>query len=75
MKALKPATSLLCKLGSIAVHADEMMRNDGHELDRVAITSLLDDPEVKAWIADMTSAALLPVKRNRNILFVTHDGR
>ena len=62
MKALKPETSLLCKLGSIAVHAEEMMSDDGHKLDHAAILSLLGDPEVKEWIADM--GALLPVKRN-----------
>lgn len=60
---LKPSASLLCKLASIAVHADEMASDDGHEFDRVALTSALTDPEVVEWIAAMSAAALAPRKR------------
>lgn len=56
--------TLLMKLGSIAVHADELLSADGHDFDRVAIRSLLSDPEVEAFVADMTAKALLPVKRS-----------
>lgn len=63
MNPLQPTPSLLSKLGSIAVHVEEMLSPDGHEYDRTAIRSLLDDPEVKEWIASMDAMAMLPVKR------------
>lgn len=59
----KPSISLLMKLGSAVVHADEMLLPGGHEFDRVALLQILDDPEVKTWIAQMTKKAMLPVKR------------
>ena len=36
---LKPTASVLCKLGSIAVHVDEMFGITGHDLDRAALGS------------------------------------
>ncbi len=65
MKALKPSTQLLCKLGSIAVHAQELASPDGHEFDRIALAALLQDAEVIAWLSDMDSAAFLPKKRTK----------
>jgi hypothetical protein len=62
---LKPQLSLLVKLGSVAVHADEMMSSDGHPFDRVALRGLIEDPEVKEWVSKMTTMAMLPVKRNK----------
>lgn len=61
---LKPSAGLLCKLASIAVHADEMLSADGHEMDRLAISTLLCDLEVRDWLKAMTSAALAPRKRH-----------
>lgn len=58
-----PTVPVLCKLGSIAVHADEMLSPDGHAFDRVALQQLLADPEVVAWLAEMDKAAMLPKKR------------
>lgn len=58
-----PSLSLLCKLGSIAVHTDEMLSATGHEFDRTAIESLLTDPEVSAWLAEMQADGLVPQKR------------
>jgi hypothetical protein len=63
MELFKPSPSLLCKLASIAVHADEMLSPSGHHLDREALQSALADPEVINWIAAMTKAAMAPVKR------------
>jgi hypothetical protein len=57
----KPPLTLLCKLGSLAVHIDEALSDDSHLYDWTAIHMLLDDPEVKQWIADM--GPLLPKKR------------
>lgn len=60
---LKPSLTLLVKLGSIAVHTDELLSPGGHAFDKQAIQTLLGDPEVTVWIKQMTKAAFLPVKR------------
>lgn len=60
----KPSMGILISLGSIAVHAEEMLSPHGHDFDRVAIKSLLDDEELKKWMAAMAKRALLPVKRD-----------
>lgn len=60
---LKPSPSLLVKLGSIAVHVEELASPTGHHFDKIALASLLNDPEVKDWIAQMNAMAMLPVKR------------
>jgi hypothetical protein len=60
---LRPDARLLCKLGSIAVHADEMLSPDGHPADQTAILGLIRDPEVAAWVAEMTKLAMVPQKR------------
>ena len=64
VRALSPTNSLLCKLASVAVHADEMLSDGGHEFDRAALLSALSDPEVRDWIAAMTKLALAPQKRS-----------
>ena len=61
---LTPGVSLLVKLGSIAVHADEATAAGGHEFDITAIRSLLNDPEVSTWLKRMDAIAFLPKKRN-----------
>ena len=58
---LKPSIALLCKLGSIAVHVDEYLSDDGREIDWSVLQSLIDDPEVKQWTRDM--GVYLPRKR------------
>jgi hypothetical protein len=60
---LHPPLSLLIKLGSIAVHADEYLSPQGHPFDKVAIDNLLKDYEVQRWIQQMNKLAMLPVKR------------
>jgi hypothetical protein len=65
MNPLKPKPSILLKLGSIAVHVDEMLSPEGHAFDREAIKSLLGDAEVQAWLRDMDKMAYLPVRRNK----------
>ncbi len=61
---LKPPITILIKLGSITVHVDEMLSAHGHDFDRIAIESLLSDPELVEWLKQMTSLALLPLNRN-----------
>ena len=58
---LKPSLGLLSKLGSIAVHAEEMLSAKGHAYDMGAMKGILNDPEVKKWIKDM--GVYMPVKR------------
>ena len=60
---LKPDAGLLCKLGSIAVHADESMSDEGHAFDKTALEGLIADPEVVEWLAEMDKLALIPKKR------------
>jgi hypothetical protein len=62
---LKPTPSLLCKLASAVVHADEFLSVNGHAADRIALNSILADPEVKAWIEAMSAASLAPMKRSQ----------
>lgn len=61
-KRTEPSLALLCKLGSIIVHAEEFMQPGGHDFDRTAMETLLADPEVRAWIDAM--GAMLPLKRS-----------
>ena len=61
--ALKPTIGLLVKLGSLAVHIDELLSAGGHEYDRVAIRSLLSDPDVIEWLKAFNGMGFLPIKR------------
>lgn len=60
---LQPSPSLLCKLGSIVVHADEMMSAGGHAFDKVALQQLIKDADVADWIRQMNAMAMVPRKR------------
>lgn len=60
---LKPSVGVLVKLGSIAVHVDEMLGPTGHAFDREALGTLLRDDEVKDWIASMDKLGFMPKKR------------
>lgn len=60
---LHPAASLLVKLGSILVHAEELLSPDGHHFDRIALQQLMQDPEVAEWLKAMDAMAFLPKKR------------
>lgn len=62
---LAPTPQLLCKLGSIIIHYEEMTGPAGHRFDKVALDGLIADPEVREWIAGMREMAMLPVKRNK----------
>jgi hypothetical protein len=67
MTMLQPSPALLCKLGSIAVHAQELLSPGGHEFDRAALGTLFSDAEVRAWLADMDAAAMVPKMRNAGV--------
>ena len=63
MNPLEPSAGLLCKLGSLIVHADEGSGKNAHPADIDAFLGLLRDPEVAEWLQAMRVLALLPVKR------------
>lgn len=63
--ALKPSAQLLIKLGSLVVHYQELTSPGGHPFDQDAINTILADPEVKAWFAEMDRLVLLPKKRTQ----------
>lgn len=60
---LAPRASLLCKVASLIVHFDEFHGPDGAGVDLFEIIKLMKDPEILAWISDMTDHGLAPVKR------------
>lgn len=60
---LNPSMSVLMKLGSAVVHAEELISVNGHGFDRAAFEQMVADPELQAWIKAMRREALLPVKR------------
>lgn len=61
---LKPSVALLCKLGSVIVHVDELLSPHGHEYDKIALDEAMKDAEVQEWLTAMNRMAMLPVKRN-----------
>lgn len=75
MNPLQPSVSLLCKLGSIAVHAEEMVSPTGHALDKQAMETLLQDTEVLLWIAQMDKLAMLPKKRTMEDVKLAAESR
>jgi len=58
-----PELPVLVKLGSIAVHVEEMLSDDGHAFDREAIRTLLAQPDLQHWLNGMKTMCLMPVKR------------
>lgn len=60
---LHPPLATLVKLGSIAVHVDELLSDDGHYLARLALQQAVADPDVQAWIKLMDAQGFLPKKR------------
>lgn len=63
MNALSPPPTLLAKLGSIAIHVEEFLSDNGHPFDKEALVPLLLDVEVREWFREMRKLALLPEKR------------
>jgi len=63
MDPLKPPAATLVKLGSLVVHYEEWTSGEGHELDKSAIDSLRNEPDVIQWFEEMSKMSMLPVKR------------
>jgi hypothetical protein len=51
------------KLASIIVHLEEYLSPDGHPHDRLALLSLLEDPDVERFVLSI-DPVMLPIKRN-----------
>ncbi len=62
----KTTMALLIALGSLIVHHEEYLETN-HPIDKVAIDSIRNQPEVKDWFDDMNSAAFLPLKRGTHL--------
>lgn len=59
-----PPKSLLLKLGAIVVYAKAINENTVvHNFNRIALTTLLDDPEVQEWMSRMDAEGHLPEPR------------
>lgn len=53
-----PSLSLQAKLGSLTVHVEEFF-SLGHPYDVAAIKSILDDEEVKQWLARIRQLGIM----------------
>lgn len=62
---LKPSPQLLAKIGSAAAHAQEALGPDGHHFDKIALDGLLNDPQVKEWMAQMRAIAMISEPRRK----------
>ncbi len=68
-EALNPSPSLLAKLGSLFVHAEEFIEtaNSGDlkaaQFDLEAMRGLLVDPDLRQWRDEMKAMCMLPEKR------------
>ena len=61
---LNPSLSVLVKLGSLVVHANEYLSAGGHQFDLSVFYSGLSDDEIREWLASMNALGFLPVRRN-----------
>jgi hypothetical protein len=64
LACVAPNLQLLCKLSSIVAHATEALGKDAHHFDMIALRQLLDDGQVKAWMAEMLKHGLAAVARS-----------
>ena len=58
---LKPPLTLLCKVASIVVHAEELISPKGHIFDHEAFKTAFQDKEVQDWLKAM--GPFVPAKR------------
>ena len=62
-KEEKISLTLLIKLGSIAIHTEELLSPRGHQFDRDALNTLLNDKEVRELLENPELKVFFPVKR------------
>ncbi len=54
---------LAAKLGSLVVHVQEYLSRNSNPVDRSAIETIINDPEIAEWIKVLEKDALVSVKR------------
>ena len=57
-----PPSNVLIILASLAVHLDEMIFGQAHDLDIAAVQGLLKNADLREWLESVPEV-LLPVKR------------
>lgn len=55
--------TLLIKLGSIAIHAEELISPTGHIFDKGALRGLLQDKEIRELLNNPNFKVFFPEKR------------
>ena len=60
---LSPPMAVLAKLSAIVVHYEEWQSDQGHPFDKTSLDMAINDPEVQAWVRNMTTLGFAPVKR------------
>jgi hypothetical protein len=60
----EPSISLLCKLGSITRHVEEIASDTGYPFDIEILKTLVGDPEIIEWISEMDDMALIPARQH-----------
>ena len=55
--------TLVAKLGSLVVHVQEYLSRNSNPVDRSAIETIINDPEINAWVKELEKDALVAVKR------------
>lgn len=59
----EPTPALLIALGSLVIHYEEYTSPTGHYMDKQAIDSIRNQPNVRAWFDAMNKQSFLPLKR------------
>ena len=67
-----PSLSVAVKLGSIAVHVEEMLSPTRHRYDVSALSTILEDAELRAWLDEMGKLALLEEVRPVSVTWVLY---
>lgn len=62
---MKPSPQLLAKIGSAIAHAQECLGADGHHFDKLAFDGLINDSQVKDWMAQMRAIAMISEPRRK----------
>jgi hypothetical protein len=63
VKKMEVPLTLLMKLGSAAVHCEELFSEKRHKFDLEALKTVVFDKEVQEFLKSKEMEALLPVKR------------
>jgi hypothetical protein len=65
LNPLYPTTSILCKLGSIALEVENVVKPLAPLFDFSEVMALLNDGEVQEWLHEMRKRMLVPIGGSR----------